>query len=312
MSYILEITVADIADVIAQFDQIQVWRSDNGVDGDYQEITGAVLAGASITGTEEGPFTVDGLTFEVDINGLGTQLITFDTTDPITAANLATLMSTLLVGATVADVSDTLRITNDETGTDSTLEIIDGTALDELGFEEGDLDVGSVARVALVGGTSTYSFTDESGLAASYYRVRFFNSATSDVSAFQPPFQATAETLIGSGSLISGFIDLADLDGTPLVGREVTVYYKYVPPLVSGTVGIMGREVVLTTDADGHAASLLVHGAVVDVAIIGTNIVREITVPSSGSSFNLMTAVATADDVFQIHTPDIPAAVRRA
>jgi len=312
MSYILTIEVADITDVAAQFDEIQVWRSDDGEDGTYQEITGALLAGASITSAEEGPFTVDGLTFEVDINDLGTQSLTFDTTDPITAADLATLLSTLLVGATVVDDRNTLVITNDETGTDSSLEIIGGTALDELGFTEGDKDIGSAVRIPLVLGTSEYSFTDESGLSASYYRVRYFDSGTDAVSAFQPPFQATAETLVPSASLILGYVDLADLDGSPLVAREITVYFKYVPPLVIGAIGIMGRTVLLETNSSGHAESLLVKGSVVDVAIVGTNMVREITVPSSGTSFDIMAAVASADDVFQIQTPDIPTAVRRS
>jgi len=68
----------------------------------------------------------------------------------------------------------------------------------------------------------------------------------------------------------------------------------------------------MLTDAVGHAETYLVRGSQVSVAIAGTNIVRDVEVPTVGTSFDLGAALATADDVFQIHTPDIPAAVRRS
>lgn len=119
--------------------------------------------------------------------------------------------------------------------------------------------------------------------------------------------------VLDDSHLILCSINLAGLDGVALPDRRVSFFSVYTPDnfIVDG-FGVVRNEVVVYTDDNGHAEVALVRGAIVDVAISGTGIVRRITVPTTGDSFDLLSAIASADDQFQIQTPDIPAAVRRS
>ena len=106
---------------------------------------------------------------------------------------------------------------------------------------------------------------------------------------------------------------MVGIDGLPLGNRTITITNVFNPDyLVVSGYGVFGSTVELTTDASGHGEIDLVMGSMVDVSISGTGITRRITVPTSGTSFNLMASVAGADDIFQIQTPDIPNAIRRS
>ena len=120
-----------------------------------------------------------------------------------------------------------------------------------------------------------------------------------------------AWTIITSANLSLAQIGLANLDGTPLTDTRITFYNDYVPGLVTESIGVLGRTVEMVTDQAGHAEMLLVKGSTVSVTIVGTGISRQIVVPST-SSFDVMDEIATADDLFEIQVPDIPAAVRRS
>jgi hypothetical protein len=105
---------------------------------------------------------------------------------------------------------------------------------------------------------------------------------------------------------------LANIDGRPIDECPITFYNVTVPRQVVDSVGVFGREITVLTDQAGYAETMLVKEAVVDITIGGTGIVRRITVPDTGTEFDVMSAIAAADDVFQIQIPDIPAAVRRS
>ena len=129
-------------------------------------------------------------------------------------------------------------------------------------------------------------------------------------SSFGDPVKGDIGSIVAPTDLVKAYATFAKLDGKPVSGTAVIFYNVFMPPLQVGDIGIIGREIRVETDQAGYLETMLVKGSLVDVIISGTGIIRRITVPTA--DFNIMSAVAAADDNFQIQIPDIPAAVRRS
>lgn len=303
--------VANIANVIGLFDKIRYFRSTAGIGGPYIAITADSAEAASITGSNSAPFNINGQTLTLKVDGGAEQTVTFISPNPLNVDQAIAEIDDQTTGLTPTESGGAVILTSDTTGTSSILEIVGGTALSELGFSAGSAG-GKDADVILAGGTSEYEYDDQNGLSTNYYQSQYVNSSTGAVSSLSDPVQGSVSALVPTANLITAKIDLADVDGAPLVDIVVSLYNIYVPPLVVSDIGVLGKNIEMVTDSVGHAETTLLKGAVVDVAIAGTEIIRRITVPSTGTEFNLMDEIAAADDLFQIQTPDIPAAVRRS
>jgi hypothetical protein len=309
----LEITVTNITNVLTLYDEMQVWRSEAGESGPYTELTAAAAEAATLLAPNAGSYTLNGLTLLFEVDGGVEQTVTFVSADPISADDVADFVNDNSNGVTAVEEGGALRISSDEVGTDSILEITGGTSLTEFGWVVGDKDTGASARITLAPGQTTYFYDDQSGDASYFYKTRYYNSTSGAYSPFSDPLQGNVGSIVDGALLIIAQVDLANLDGTPIVDRRVSFYNVYVPTgLVVDDIGIVGRKIDVFTDAVGHAETPLIMGSVVNVSISGTSIVRKITVPSVGTEFDVMDAIAAADDVFQIQVPDIPAAVRRS
>lgn len=308
----LTIYVANPANVLGLFDEIQVHRSITGELGLYTEITAASAAAATLLSSNVGPFNLNGLTLLVKVNDGGEQTVTFVTADPINIDDVVDFVNANLTGATASEDTGALRFTGGAAGTGSILEITGGSALTELGFTAGDKDWGEDQRIPLVPAQTTYTYDDLGGDPTYWYMTRYYNSSTGDFSNFSDPVVGEVGSILPPTDLIKGVVQLAGLDGKPVVDRSVVFYNKYVPPLIVSDFLLADREVRIITDMLGYAETMLVKGAVVVVSVAGTGIVRQITVPATGSDFKVHDAIATADDLFQIRIPDVPAAVRRS
>lgn len=307
----LKIHVANLTNVMGLFDVMQVHKSTSGEVGPYYEITAETDEAATILGTVLSPFTLNGLTLKLKVDNGDEQEIPFVTADPIAIDDLVDDINALLTGATASEDTGALRITSNTLGTGSSIEITGGTALVALGFTNGDRVVGKDQRITLVAGTYDYEYDDLDGDPDYYYMVRYYNTTTGAVSSFGPAAKGDIGSVLAPSDLIKATIDLAGMDGKPMTETEILFYNKYIPPLEVGDYLVTGRELMIETDMTGHAETMLVRGARVSVAIMGTSIVREITVPTTGTEFKLNAAIAAADDMFQVQVPDIPAAVRR-
>lgn len=305
----LKIYVGNLANVMGLFDKIQVWRSETGIDGSYFEITGGSEAGATLVGLATGPFTLNGLDIKYKLDGGDEQTYTFVSTDPIGIDDVIDQLNTELTGLTASEDVGALRLTSDTLGTASILEITGGTALTELGLAV-DKDYGTDERITLQGSVTEYEYDDLSGDPDNYYKVRYYDSGAGGLSSFGDPVKGDIGSIVSPSDLVKGYGTVAKLDGKPETGRLVVFYNVYMPPLTVGDIGVVGREISVVTDQVGYFEVMLVKGATVDVTISGTGIIRQIVVPDT--DFNVLSAVAAADDNFQIQTPDIPAAVRRS
>ena len=93
------------------------------------------------------------------------------------------------------------------------------------------------------------------------------------------------------------------------MNAKVTVVNVYNPIIQDGYF-VAGRSKTVATDGVGQAQVTLVRGSTIDVIVEGTTVIRRITVPSVGASFDLLDASLQTDDAFGIQVPDLPAAPR--
>ena len=187
--------VSDVNDLLAAgYTHIQVHRSLTGVAGTYDDLTAASETGATLTGTIAGPFaSLHDTTIRLRVGGVVTS-VTFYDTNPIATGTAAAAIDTQVSGVAASDVGGLLRVTTDDVGTDATLEVLDGTGIDLLGFVAGVYATGKAARIALVEDVTSYVFFDASGGDTDYYKKRYFKSGDSSVSSFGNPIAARTLT----------------------------------------------------------------------------------------------------------------------
>lgn len=325
----LQILVEE-SDWITLFDRIEVWRSRDGLLGPFEELTADSWSPARVpalggdepsTPVSGGSVVVVGKTLEFRLNeDEDTDItVTLTGTDPLTLSDVA---SQIIAQSdtklhSYVDEDANLIVETTEPGTRAILRVLetDGAVIVGLPVEEPEsLSYGRDARIPLLVGTTRYSFSDIRGSTTYYYKTRFQNRNTGAYSEFSPPFSVSQATGVSSSSTVCGQLDLIGLDGRPLANRAVTVYNKFRADQVEGKL-IAGGPVVHVTDNNGHVEFTLVRGSLITVAISGTNIVRDIEVPtdSSVSIFNLLDpTVSPTDDVWVVNTPNIIYAERRS
>ncbi len=310
----VKIFVPEIATVLTLFDKIQVQRSELGSPfTDAKFITANSAAPPILVGITEGPFaSLQGQDLKIKIDGGTIQTVTFTAANPISLANVISEFNTDIVGAVASDDgTGKLKITGGNSGTDGTLELTGGTGLSILGFTSGDKDNGEDTHISLMTGIDSYEYADQSGSASFWYRTRFYNQTSGNVSSWSDWTQGSTGSVIDASFLTIGKIRLAGIDGTALVEQEVTLVNVFSPLSADGYF-LAGRSKTIKTDGSGYAETTLIKESVIDLVIEGTSVIRRIEVPSSGTEFDLMDPNLVLDDPFQIQIPDLPAAVRRS
>lgn len=309
----IKIFVPEIANVLTLFDQIEVQRSEAGSPfTDAKDITAAAATKAVLVGTVEGPFAgLNGADIKMKVDEGPEQTYTFTSANPISITNVVGELTGSITGMTPSEDGGKLKLESDELGTDSVLELTGGSALAILGFTTGQKDNGEDPHIALLTAVSDYEYDDQSGAASYWYRTRFSNSISGNVSSYSDWVQGSIGAAIDASFLIVGKIKLADVDGTALVGAKVTIVNVF-NPLEQDGYFIAGRSKQIETDGTGQAETTLIHDQIVDVIIEGTSFIRRIKVPNTGTEFDLMDSSLVQDDPFDIQVPDLPAAVRRS
>lgn len=304
--------IDDVNDVLESYDQLEVHRSVSGVGGPYVNITGDAPTSGYVSGTNDAPFTLNGLTLQLRVDDGATQDITIEEADPVYIDPLIEELNEKLTSCVASNGgTGNLKITSNTTGTASGVEIVGGTGLTALGLTVGK-ETGIDRRITLQEDYTEFTFVDSGGETSYYYEVRFYNSLTGQTSDFSDPIPGAQVSPI-SADLITATIDMVGINGEPMADVLIIVSNTYDPnALIVSSYGVLGRTLEFSTDASGHAEQNLVMGSVVDVTITGTGITRRIEVPTAGTSFDLLAAVAAADDILQIQTPDIPNAIRRS
>jgi hypothetical protein len=306
----LQIYVGNLANVMTLFDVIRVYRSKTGELGVYDLLTADADVAATLTGSQVAPFSINGKTLSFKIDGGSEQTVTFTTADPVPVDLAVGEVNNQTTGVTASEESGALKLTSDTTGTGSIIEITGGSALTDLGFTTGDIDNGEDQHITLVALQENYEFDDRSGDASYWYKTQYYNTISGAFSSLSDPVQGNVTTIIPSADLVTASIDIADVSGRPVEDMRISFYYTFTPPIQTSDIALLKRVVEAQTDQVGHAEIDLVKGAVIDVTFVGTGMVRRITVPDA--DFDLLDAVASADDNFQIQVPEFPQAIRRS
>ncbi len=281
------------------YSRVEVWQSLD--DGDtYQELTAASSQGATLTSLEASTtFQMGGRLLKFIISGGSEQSVTFDPElinwTPHQVANRINEV----VSGFAAVVDECVVLTAPTAGRASSIEITYNDA-DSLGLDTGTKSYGLDARLAMSSGTLLYTYYDVAGLSTARYRWRFSNNGASPFSDYSAYVLGSAVPLISAGSLSVGSATFVSLDGQPRKTKLVIALDQN-PSSVSGMILTSGQPLVIESDALGFIQFTLIRGASVRVAIEGTYFVREFVVPNT-ASFDLITVMAAAPDVFTVQT----------
>ena len=301
---------------VGLFDRLEFHRSRDGSGGPYSEMTAAGITPAVLSFLSR-PYVVNTKVLSLQINESQQVDVTFSGADPIAAATIASQIQAQSSGLLTGAVSGGLiKISTVQAGANITIRVLSSHAAGVFGLatEEPDSVVfGKNARLTLIQGQNAYSFTDPHGSSDFYYKMRFSNSFNNTVSEFSDPFQAKGVTTLEQSDLITGTIDLVDLSGRAASNVRVLVHNRFNPALIDGKA-VASSELQALTDENGHAEFVLARGASVTVAIAGTTIARDITVPTDPalSSFNMLDPSVGGQDVFKVVIPEYEYATRRA
>jgi len=310
----LDIRVSD-SDWLGVFDHLEIFRSRLGLAGPYEEITGPDWAPARIQLLAR-PYFLNGKTLSLLVNETEVDIV-FSGSDPISAASTASQIQTQGQGLLKSYISgSSLVIETELVGSGAQITVLSSDGAGALGLssiEPNSLFFGQDIRIALTAGQSLYHFADKNGSNDYYYRARFWNAGNNTVSEFSDPFQANGPSTIASDSLVLGMVDLIDAFGNAARNVRVLLYTRFSGSIVDGRAVIGGSKEMLT-DGNGHAEALLVRGSTLTVAIAGTNLARDVTVPTDPSvtSFNLLAPDVGDQDVFQVQVPEYTYADRRS
>lgn len=312
MSIKINVNVRDPGTVLTSFNVIRVKRSTTGIDGDYDYLTAASAAPATLKASVIELYDVAGKTLKLIRDSHPTLDIVFSGLAPLTATQTASQINAT-VGHNIATVEDNaVRLTSTITGTASKLEIAGGSAAPSFGWDTGDRDIGEEVYLPILADQALYEFVDDDGLAGHYYKVNYYNTSNALSSNDSSPFLGSVTTLVGSDKLSLATLDLVDARGVAVPDQEVTFYSVHDPLVVDGfQVALVREPITIKTDNAGHAEIPLVRGLRVKVVFEGTNLIRDITVPDQ-NSFDLLAVMGTAPDPYGVVTPNFPYAIRRS
>lgn len=305
----LTIGVDDPIDTATLYDSIQVWRADESDDPlVYQDITNESSIPAFVDGTSIGPWNLSGQTLVFVLDNGETKSVSFTGANPFSLAAVLYHINRLFPGIASEAPHNTgcLRLSSLTPGTSSSLLVSSSFAATSLGLPTGRVN-GKGARPLLSQTTETYSFVDLDGAEFYWYKTRFFNKTTGSFSEFSEPRRGEVLEVLPDDSLLRCFVYLADGMGAPIVGRRVILVpmgQLLVTNLETETYGILQSvdRLTMITNESGYAEANLVRGQRFKMFIEGATLQREIVIPATGTSLNLLQAATTADDPFTIVT----------
>ena len=278
--------VPDPTATLVDFDRILIQKSTTGTSGDYQDLLWVSAQPAELTGTKKEGFNgLNGKDFTFKADGVE---YTVSFTTEYSAADVATRINAV-TGLPVNDAGGYVRIQSGTSGMSSTLEIHESSEAGViLGFYSGTYDQGRDLWTTIVAGTRLYTITDPHSDNDYWYRYIFVNSTTYARSEESAPFNARPLGAIDPSYLIYGTGVIADLEGNPVAGKKIVVYNRYVPTVVDGALLDGPEAVIYETDEQGLIAIPFIHGSKVSIGIEDTKLRRDVDVPTSGDSFDLL------------------------
>jgi hypothetical protein len=151
------------------------------------------------------------------------------------------------------------------------------------------------SHIPLMPATYVYSFLDPQGTPTRRYRWRYSANGAAPLSPYFKWVYGTQR--IATVPVSVGTMHFVGADG---IIRQGTLLVAALDAASSGSV-FVGATLLVNTDPTGFLAVPLVQGAKMRIAIEGTSIVRDITVPAA-PTFDIMQALSAAPDQFSVQT----------
>lgn len=304
--------VPDIASALLTYDRLRWHRSRTGPGGEFEEVTHAFATSPIISAGKAGPYSINGRTLDLRINGNVDVSVTFTDSDPVTAAQAAVEITNSSVMLSALDNGGVLEIHNVQSGTNASIEIVGGDAVPFLDMDAGAGVVGKDQDTVLVAGTHEYFFTDQNSDRDYWYRVEFLHSITADSTGTGIPFPANMTDRVQKSQTIVCFIRISDMGGYAVESRRITFHNHFLPNKVGDGKewGVFRHAKEITTDRNGYAEVRMLRGIVVDMSIDGTGFVRKIQIPSTGDIVDLLDPSLVTADEFGIHDVKYDWAIR--
>ncbi len=292
----IDIEVGDVSKTLLKYDRIEVWRSPDNI-ASYTEITSEDDTSATIVGTVDGPWALDGTSLNITLNDADPITISFTTT-PIDLLSLITLINKVAPGIASQAAANVNRIRLSSTliGLLSSIQV-SGSAVSVLGLPT-SRSFGLSHRVELKEPTTKYTFYDADGLFSYYYKIRFRNSINGSVSQYSSIIRATPPQNLLDSDLVTASIRLSDAKGIPIEGRRIILVPIAITQISSNGILSTQDKIVIKTDQFGFASTKVAKGIRLRVFFEGTGFEREIIVPNI--DFDLLQAATTYPDPFNI------------
>jgi hypothetical protein len=308
------------------YDRLEVWRSRATVDGPYEALhdntwlPATLPLGAPTTPpspSQTGAYvSVVGLDLQFLVDGVKTVSVVFTGSNPLTLAQVATQIaaqSNQLLSSFV--INGQVVVQTGQLGEIAMLQCTGGEAAPLLGFDTTTAGIafGRDVRIPLASTNEHYSVVDAHGSSSYFYKVRFFNSTSGSFSDFSLPTQGASPAGVSQTNLVRCYVDLVDLTGAAIPNAELLIYNNFNGLQVESRT-VTGGSIRLLTDSNGHAELLMPRGAQIRVAIGGTDLARDVTVPTDTTiqAINLLDPSVGSDDLFTVQKQLIDFAVRRS
>lgn len=310
----LDIHVDDPAEVVVLYNTIQIWRSpdESGSPTPYREIAAFERTSATVIGTVVGPWNLTGLPLIISFDGGPEKTILFTGSNPKNITDVIAAINAVIPGvASELGNTNKLKITSPITGTESSILITANAAASVLGLAS-IKENGKGSYPLLSASTEEYKFVDFDGFDYFWYKTRFYNTETEAFSDFSEPRKGGVEDVIPPSNLMKCFLYLADGRGKPIIDRRIMIVPISSVQVTNDNLHVYTvlpsvDNIYMVTDELGYAEIMLIKGQTVKIFIEGTTFQREVSIPTSGSSLNLLTAAIAAPDPFTIiESPPIP------
>jgi hypothetical protein len=295
----LPMTVADADTLLINgFSHIEVWASDD-FGNSYNEITAATRTLPTITSyPAQTMFRMGGhgLKFRLD-HGPETLVIFDIVIDYWTPQQVSDRINQVSPGRTTVNSAQEVVFTGVTPGRGGSIEITYCDAQDFLPVKV--YATGLNARLPLVPGVYFYTFFDQFGRNDTRYKWRFSANGADPRSDYSTRVLIDSDRVPGM-PLAAAVGRFVDFEGKPVRQRILISPATGADSVAGYTVGGTQTK-VYEADDQGLLQVMLVQGSKIRVAMEGTSIVRDITVPAV-ASFDLLTLLNGTADMFTIQT----------
>jgi hypothetical protein len=289
------------------FNCFEVQRSRFGDAGPWEDLhnpSGSVSAGFIIL--PKTAYDVDGLELELVVDRVHEVTVTFSGTS---AADVAAAFNNAMPSViTSASLSTGVTVATLSIGHGASILVLADDAFTKLGIP-GLFHHGVSSCPALLEGQEGYTFIDPAAEEDWYYRTRYLHRTSGEASTWSVPVPAAINVVVDPSELIKGEVYVTDPSGRPVQNVLVLLGVQ----ADSTNPGMLPVQLQQYTDSNGYAGVLVRKGVKAVVSLSGTGVSREIQVPSTGDTFDLMdVSLSTQPDAFRVQVPNIKVGERRS